>query len=200
MRYSPEHKDETRTKVLRAAAAAMRARGPDGVGVANIMRSVGLTHGGFYAHFRNKDDLVAQAVAQMFADARRRWTKRTDGLDKPEALARFIDLYLSPAHRDDAARGCPLTSVAADIARGEGAARAAFDQGVATLVAMLMDWLPPDTAAADLATSIIAEMVGAITVARALTDRAQSGRLLAACRAAVRARAGLPAAPQEEPA
>jgi TetR/AcrR family transcriptional repressor of nem operon len=134
MRYGPDQKDETRTKVLRAAAAAMRAGGPDGVGVADIMRSVGLTHGGFYAPFRSKDDLVAQAVAQMFADGRARFQRLTDGMAPAEALAVYIDRYVSAAHRDDAARGCPLTSVAADLARGDGPPRAAFDDGVRAMV------------------------------------------------------------------
>lgn len=66
MRYSPEHKEKTRAQMLTAAAQQMRLRGPDGVSVAALMRRVGLTHGGFYAHFKSKDQLIAAAVATMF--------------------------------------------------------------------------------------------------------------------------------------
>jgi len=192
MRYAAEHKDETRTKVLRAAASAMRQHGPDGVGVAELMRSVGLTHGGFYAHFRNKDDLVAQAVRQMFTDAGRKWDRATAGLPREQALGTYIDRYLSATHRDDASRGCPLTSVAMDLSRQTGDARAAFDAGVASLLARLAAWLPPDAPAA-LASSVLTEMVGAVALARAVSDIKLSDQILDAARISVRRRAGLPA-------
>ena len=193
MRYKAEHKDETRTKVLRAAATAMRVHGPDGVGVADIMRSAGLTHGGFYAHFRNKDELVAQAVTQMFTDAGRRWDRATADLPPQQALATYIDAYLATAHRDDVSRGCPLTCVAMDLSRQTGAARAAFDEGVAGLLARLTGWLPPEADAKNLAASLITEMVGAVTLSRAVSDPALSNRILHNARTSVRARAGLPA-------
>ena len=192
MRYTPEHKDETRAKVLRAAAIAMRARGPDGVGVADIMKSVGLTHGGFYAHFRSKEDLVAQAVTQMFADAARRFSRITEGLAPAEALATYIDRYISAAHRDDIARGCPLTAIAPDLARGQAESRAAFDEGVRAIIQRLAAWLPGDDAAAR-ATALIAEMAGTVALSRAVGDPKLSDSILAAGRAAARAHAGLPA-------
>ena len=192
MRYTPEHKDETRAKVLRAAANAMRARGPDGVGVADIMKSVGLTHGGFYAHFRSKEDLVAQAVTQMFADAARRFSRITEGLAPAEALATYIDRYISAAHRDDIARGCPLTAIAPDLARGQAESRAAFDEGVRAIIQRLAAWLPGDDTAAR-ATALIAEMAGTVALSRAVGDPKLSDSILAAGRAAARAHAGLPA-------
>ncbi len=198
MRYGPEHKSETRTKVLRAAAAAMRARGPDGVGVADIMREVGLTHGGFYAHFRSKEDLIAQAVTQMFSDAQRRFQRVTAGQPEAAALGAYIDLYVSTAHRDDVARGCPLTSVTADLARGSEAARVAFDAGVRGILDTLAAWLPADgeTGARARAASLLAEMAGAVALSRAVSDADLSSEILGECRAAVRARAGLP--PQQQ--
>jgi TetR/AcrR family transcriptional repressor of nem operon len=193
MRYAAEHKDETRTKVLRAAATAMRVHGPDGVGVADIMRSVGLTHGGFYAHFRNKDDLVAQAVTQMFFDAGGKWDRATANLPRAQALATFIDRYVSARHRDDVSRGCPLTSVAMDLSRQTGDARAAFDRGVAGLLTRLENWLPQDAAdAKQHAVSLLAEMVGAVALARAVSDPALSDTILTDARRSVRRHAGLP--------
>src|SRR6202000_1221206 len=70
MRYEPEHKQQTRAKILRVASRAIRARGPHRVAVADVMARAGLTHGGFYAHFKSKDDLVAAAIEAMFATSR----------------------------------------------------------------------------------------------------------------------------------
>jgi TetR/AcrR family transcriptional repressor of nem operon len=192
MRYPPTHKDETRQTVLRAAAAALREHGPNGVSVAGIMRSAGLTHGGFYAHFASKDDLVAQAVNEMFAQSDRRFARITEGLARDAALAAYLDRYLSAAHRDDLARGCPLTAIASDMARAPPTARAAFDAGVAAMVARLAAWLPVSEApAAARAAAMIAEMAGAVALARAVSDPALSTEILAACLASARARAGL---------
>src|SRR5258708_10304628 len=98
MRYSDTHKQETRQKVVRAAAAAVRAKGPDGVGVAEIMAEAGLTHGGFYAHFPNKEALVAAAVEEAFGQSRRRFPRMTEGMAPPEALTAFVASYLPAAH------------------------------------------------------------------------------------------------------
>ena len=180
--------------ILKQAASAMRRHGPDGVGVAGIMRGLGLTHGGFYAHFASKDDLIAHAVAEMFAESARRYA-RDDGLASAAKLAAFIDRYVSEAHRDRPERGCPLTTITGDIARQSEAAKAAFDAGVARMIeqlaAMLAGMLPGGAdAQAALATSLLSEMAGAVALSRAVSDRAASNRILAAAREAVRLRAG----------
>ncbi len=193
MRYGPEHKDETRTKVLRAAGAALRAHGTRGVGVAEIMRGAGLTHGGFYAHFRSRDDLVAQSIAFMFTEAGDRYRRWTEGMSPPQALAAYIDRYVSERHRDDPARGCPLTSLMADAARSDDAARAGFDAGVRHMVGVLAAWLPPaEEPAESRAAALLAGMVGTVALARAVSDRAQSNAILEAGRRAARAAAGVP--------
>jgi len=193
VRYGPEHKDETRTKVLRAAAAAMRAHGTQGVGVADIMGRAGLTHGGFYAHFRSRDDLVTQSIAFMFAEARDRYKRWTEGMSGPEALAAYIDRYVSARHRDEPARGCPLTTIMVDAARSDEAARAAFDAGVRHMVGVLAAWLPPaDEPAESRAAALLAGMVGTVALARAVSDPAQSNAILEAGRRAARAAAGVP--------
>ncbi|HWU53659.1 MAG TPA: TetR/AcrR family transcriptional regulator, partial [Tahibacter sp.] len=100
MRYDAEHKLRTRDKVVKAAAKAIRAKGPDGIGIADVMADVGLTHGGFYAHFASKDDLVAAAVGQMFEEARARLAAETQQRAPADGLRAYVDFYLSPAHRD----------------------------------------------------------------------------------------------------
>jgi AcrR family transcriptional regulator len=100
MRYDDNHKERTRARVLAEAAAAIRSKGAERVGVAEVMAGAGLTHGGFYAHFKSKDDLVAQAVTHMF-DASYAWFLRhTDGREPADALSNCIDAYLAPSQRE----------------------------------------------------------------------------------------------------
>src|SRR5690349_6687091 len=108
MRYDAEHKQKTRERVLVEAAKAIRTDGPHKIGVAAVMAKAGLTHGGFYAHFESKDDFVAAAIGQMFAEGRVRLDKALDGRSAGEGLTAYIDFYLSGAHRDTRSAGCPL--------------------------------------------------------------------------------------------
>lgn len=197
MRYGDGHKAETRQRVLRAASAAIRTRGPDGVGLAEIMAEAGLTHGGFYNHFANKEALVAAAVEDAFAQSRRRFDRLTKGLAPDQALVVFLDAYVSREHRDRPDRGCPVSALAGDLARQGPAVRAAFDAGVAALLDRLTAWLAAsapggETARRALAASLLAEMAGVVALSRAIGDRGLADAFLAGSRAALRARAGLP--------
>ena len=125
MRYGPEHKKETRARVLRQAARAIRAEGPHRIGIAEVMARAGLTHGGFYAHFASKDDLVAAAIAQMFEEALALLEGVTAAQPPKEALRAYIDLYLSPKHRDAKEAGCPMAVLSADLPRLTGPAGSA---------------------------------------------------------------------------
>jgi len=193
MRYSDSHKEETRKKVVRAAAEAVRAKGPDGVGVAEIMAEAGLTHGGFYAHFKSKEALVAAAVEEAFAQSRRRFARVTEAMTPEQALGTFVDAYVSIEHRDNPRRGCPISALSNDLPRQGPAVQAAFDAGVAALIARLEGWLPePDLVARrSLATSLMAEMAGAVALSRAVSDPALAKQILEASRSRIRARLGL---------
>ncbi|BCW91165.1 hypothetical protein sos41_43450 [Alphaproteobacteria bacterium SO-S41] len=193
MRYSETRAAETREKVVKEAAAQIRKHGPDGVSVAKVMAAAGLTHGGFYAHFKSKDDLVVGALQSMFEQSRRRFAVVTDGLTGPAALAAFIDFYVTTTHRDHPERGCAIAVLNGDLARLEGTARDTYDAGFAAMVARIGKLLPAEIAGdrEALALSMVSEMVGAVALSRALGDTAASIRLLDATRAAVKARAGL---------
>lgn len=193
MRYSDTHKQETRKKVVRAAAAAVRAKGPDGVGVAEIMAEAGLTHGGFYAHFPNKEALVAAAVEEAFGQSRRRFARMTEGMAPRDALTTFVESYVSSDHRDNPQRGCPISTLTSDLPRQGPLVRRAFDTGVANLIARLEAWLPERDPAARraLASSLMAEMAGAVALARAVSDERFAEQLLDASRTRIMARAGL---------
>ncbi len=196
MRYSTDHKEQTRARVVHEAAREIRAKGAAGVAVSGIMARAGLTHGGFYAHFHSRDALIAEAIGAMFADARRQNSATIDGAQTPaQALRRYVDTYLSPRHRDDRERGCPLPSLSADLARLDPTARARFGQGVAALTDRLASMLAAagHQDADNAASSLLAEMVGAVSLARAVDDVAQSDAILARTRAAIVARFALAA-------
>ena len=193
MRYDSDHKARTRERILDEAASAIRAAGPQGVSVGGLMKKAGLTHGGFYAHFGSKDDLVAEAIGHMFGGPYTNFAKLTEGKPPAEALAAYVDFYLSARHRDARDRGCPLPALSGDLARMPASARARFGEGAERLrgsIAGLLEAMGRDDSDT-LASSAIAEMVGAVALARATDDRERSDQILAATREAVRERLGL---------
>ena len=180
MRYDAEHKQKTREKVLDAAAEALRAEGPHRLGVAGVMAKAGLTHGGFYAHFQSKEDLVACAVDHMFQRGRFKRIDRDETLGPGEKLVAFIDYYLSPVHRDSPT-GCPMAAMAADASRITPEVQAVFSAGVARVTGRIAEMLGDlgHADAHDLAASTVAEMVGGLVLARAEPDRPRSDLMLA---------------------
>ena len=193
MRYAEDHKQATRAKVLTAAARVIRQNGPDRVAVAGVMAEVGLTHGGFYAHFASKDDMLAQAIQQMFIESSEAWEAISEDQPAAEALGRYFDFYLSPAHRDGRDRGCPLPALSADLPRLSEQSRDVYGRGVARQTAFLARKLEAAGRrdAATLAASVLSELVGAVALARAVADPAQSGAILEAARVSIRGRAGV---------
>jgi len=158
-----------------------------------VMKKAGLTHGGFYAHFGSKDELVAEAIRQMFGGPYTNFADLTEGKPPAEALAAYVDFYLSARHRDARDRGCPLPALSGDVARMPASARVRFGEGAKRLsksIAGLLEAMGRDDAET-LAASAIAEMVGAIALARATDDAARSDDILAATRKALGARLGL---------
>lgn len=193
MRYDAEHKDRTRALLLKEAARAIRAKGPRGVGVATIMGKAGLTHGGFYAHFKSKDELVAQAMTAMFAETLGKLDEYIAQKPPAEALAGYIGFYLSQRHRDDRAQGCPIPALCGETPHLSAAARRAFAAGIEAVRARMAALLGaigisrPQEAAA----SLLAEMAGALGMARAMPSAEQSEFLLATSRQALLRRFGL---------
>lgn len=189
MRYSDTHKEETRKKVLKAAAVALRAKGPDGVGVAEIMAEAGLTHGGFYAHFPNKEALVAAAIGEAFGQSGRRFAKLTEGMAPAEALTTFVDLYVTREHRDHPERGCPIASLSTELPRQGPAVREAYERGVQGLIGRIANWLPEERHGQ--AASLVAEMAGTVVLSRAISDPDAAERLLAEARGNLKRRMGI---------
>jgi TetR/AcrR family transcriptional regulator, transcriptional repressor for nem operon len=195
MRYSDTHKAETHTRLLKLAGLALREKGPDKLAVANLMAEAGLTHGGFYAHFASKEALLAEALESIFADSTQKLHHTAEGLPPRKALTRFIDSYVSSAHRDRVASGCPIVALNSDLPRQPRRFRAAFDAGVRALADTLAGWM--EKARIDggvaLAVSVLAAMAGTVAVSRAVSDKRLSDQLLADARASIKGRLGLEA-------
>lgn len=186
------HKARVRARILDEAAAALRVSGTEGLSVAGLMQRAGLTHGGFYAHFTSRDDLVVHAIDRMFDDATwlvERFLPEGAGLG---GLVELIEFYLSEAMLHDRERGCPLPWLSGEVPRLSAPARARFAQGIVTmrsaLARALVEGGRSAAAAAADAASIQAEMVGAMALARALGDDAAALEHLAAAREAIRRR------------
>jgi len=193
MRYDADQKTRTRKQILAEAATALRTKGPERMAVAEVMNKLGLTHGGFYAHFESKDDLVAHAITSMFDQGSANFQRLTQGLEPRQALQAYVDWYLSAAHRDTPGGGCPLAAVSGDLPRLPEAARLRYSEGVERLAARVAQLLKTLGAknAESLALSAISEMAGAMTLARAVADPARSNQILRNSRETVKARLSL---------
>ncbi|MEH2474274.1 TetR/AcrR family transcriptional repressor of nem operon [Nitrobacteraceae bacterium AZCC 2161] len=192
MRYDDDHKIRVRKRVLAEATSAFWSLGPQRVAVTALMARLGLTHGGFYSHFSSKDELIAQSITRMF-DQSCAWLASGSGEREPVAtLAAYIDFYLSERHSDSPGRGCALPAVATDVSRMGRHERDLFAQGTERLcgaVAELFQKLgKKEEEAASLAFSLLSEMSGVISIARAIGLSEKSKRLLAGARRSIKNR------------
>jgi TetR/AcrR family transcriptional regulator, transcriptional repressor for nem operon len=183
MRVTREKAAENRERIVAAAARLFREKGFDGVGVDAIMQGVGLTHGGFYRHFRSKGDLAAAAVAHGLAVS----------AEKQAPLATLDDLvatYLSPTHRDDPGGGCLMAALGGDMARQGAGVRRKLTEHVRGHLDRLAGWIGgrDTTARRERAIATLAGLVGAMVLARAVDDPELSDEILAAGRVACRGR------------
>ena len=190
MRYPPAHKHATRRRILEAAGQAFREHGVAETGVDEVMRRAGLTHGGFYAHFRDKTELIAEACALAF-DAAVPNLERIAALPTRLARARLlIDTYLSARHRDNRGSGCLIVAVGADMARLQGAARVGYSRGFTQhldrLGAALRLSRDPEKNR-DRVTQLMSSLVGALLFARAVDDPKHSDAILHSMRRHLRA-------------
>src|SRR5215475_2775679 len=118
MRYRPEHKLETHKKIVRDASRRVRAEGLNGAAVAAVMRDTGLTHGGFYKHFESKDELLLESLREAFREIIDILVRAAEAAPPGAAWKAIIKTYLTPEYANHAERGCPLTALAPDLARG----------------------------------------------------------------------------------
>ena len=183
MRYPAGHKQQSRERILNAAADLFRRRGIAATGLDSVMGAAGLTAGAFYVHFRSKDALIAAAVAKAGERAQERWLTPLEGLAGRAWARAFLARYLSEEHRDDLESGCSVPSLASEIVRSGTPARRPFEQrlrGFFDLVAAHTG--AGDAAGRERAVAAIALSVGGVLLSRVVLDRKLSSEILTACR------------------
>jgi TetR/AcrR family transcriptional repressor of nem operon len=199
MRYSREHKLETHDRIVRKASVRLREKGAHGIGVADLMKDAGLTHGGFYAHFNSREALVIEAFAYAMDRGTEHWRKLTEQTPPEKRLATIVNSYLSPLHRDNPGHGCAIPTLGAEIARESPKARKAFAAKLDQMIDMIAAQIPeiPPKAARKQAMAAVATMMGTLVLARIADNGEFSDEVLAAGRAAVLD--GAPPAPKRGP-
>ena len=139
MRYSREHKQETHDRIVRKASVRLREKGAHGIGVADLMKEAGLTHGGFYAHFNSREALVIEAFSYAMDRSMAHWRKAAEQMAPEKRLESTVNSYLTSVHRDDPGRGCALPTLGAEIARESPRTRKAFAAKLDQMIDMLAE-------------------------------------------------------------
>jgi TetR/AcrR family transcriptional repressor of nem operon len=187
MRYSKEHKLETHARIVKKASVRLREKGAHGIGVADLMKDAGLTHGGFYAHFDSREALVIEAFGYAMDRSIEHWRKKAELTPPDKRLAAIVDSYLTPSHRDDPGHGCAIPALSAEIARENPKTRKAFAAKLEQMIEMIAAQMPnlPRKTARKQAMASLATMMGTLVLARVAGSGEFSGEILGAGREAV---------------
>jgi TetR/AcrR family transcriptional repressor of nem operon len=179
MRVSREQAAQNRERIVETAARLFREKGFDGIGVADLMKGAGLTHGGFYGHFESKEALLAEACGKAMQGSVQRW-RNIVSEDPQQPVAALARAYLTMKHRDNPGRGCAVASLGPDVARVGAEVRQAVTDGTMAQIALLADALPSGTPEERRrqATTAYASMIGALILARAADDPETATRIL----------------------
>lgn len=176
MRYQPEHKEQVHSRIVATAAGEFRSHGIDSVGIAKLMALLDMTHGGFYAHFPDKESLVTAAVDLAFDQSLNAMrTALSEG-----GIEGMIAMYLSEGHRDSASIGCPIPSLSAELARRPQPSRAAFTAKLAAFMSEISHQVPGDSPEERMKNVqfLYSALAGAIALSRAVSDAQVSREIL----------------------
>jgi TetR/AcrR family transcriptional repressor of nem operon len=179
IKVTKEQSTATRERVLDEAAKSFREHGFGGISVADLMKSVGLTHGGFYGHFKSKEDLMAKACQRSVSSMLEDWGRLAEGATaKP--LDAITTYYLSAEHRDQPGTGCLMAALGSDVSRQSAPVRRAVTESLHSVLGFLMRLVPGKSAPAKREKTIVlfASLVGALVAARAVNDRQLSEEIL----------------------
>ncbi len=180
MRVSKEKAARNREEILTSAARLFREHGIGATGVDSITEGAGLTHGGLYSQFGSKQAIVAEAIRFALERSKRGWQRAADGKPGKKALSDLVTTYLSRAHRDSPGQGCLVAALSTDIARQPQAVRQVFTRELRDVLEFLAGLVPDDAPSRryEEAIATFACMVGALILARAVSDEALSSRIL----------------------
>lgn len=191
MRYSSDHKAETHAQIVRTAANEFREHGINGVGVADLMKRAGRTHGGFYAHFESKTALLGEAINVAFDDTIERLKAAADLVAPDQRQQAIVDSYLDLRHRDRPDRGCAIATLGGEVSRLDPALRSGFEDRIQELLSLLND-NQSDPAARAESIRLLATMVGAMVMSRAVVSEKFSEEILTVARGTVKDASHLP--------
>ncbi len=182
MRYSAEHKQETRDRIVRAASRQFRRRGGNGLAIADLMRELNLTHGGFYKHFDSKQQLLAEAISKGFDETESGFKDALSKAKPGTELKLIIEHYLSLEHCANPADGCPAAALASEIARYPRVVRLEIDRAMQKRVKRMAQFMPGATVKERERNwlVLISGMMGAVNLARAAVDPVSRKNILAA--------------------
>ena len=182
MGHSKAEKAQSHDRIVSTAATRFRQVGVDGIGLADLMKEAGLTHGGFYRHFASRDELVAEAVERALHEGSKGAFEAVakSRLGKQALLFALIDWYLGTGHRDDLATSCAVTSLAGDVARGNERTRAAYTRQVGAYLELFAQLIAGAKPRARRVKAVAAwtTLVGAVSMARAVNDDKLSREIL----------------------
>lgn len=180
MRVSRAQAEENRQTVINVASRLFREHGFDGIGLKDLMEGAGLTQGAFYKQFESKDDLAAQASRRALENALQRWTAAAEA-NPEDPLGAVVAFYLSMGHRTERMDGCPVVALGSDAARQGAEVKASFEAGIRDYLALLGGWLgEAGGEPGRKAMAVLATMVGAVLLSRAVDDEQMSKRFLQA--------------------
>jgi TetR/AcrR family transcriptional repressor of nem operon len=180
MRVSKDEKAKSHAAIVKTAAAMMRQNGILQTGVSDVMQAAGMTHGGFYRHFKTKDDLTAAAIAFAFDQTLENLETRVNKDGARDAAKRYAQHYLSAGHVNNAAAGCPVAALGTDGARLNSDVRQIFGDGAMRTVNAVAKAMPSQSQKQSL--QVMATLVGAVVIARSVGDHPIGKKVLAACR------------------
>jgi len=180
MRTTREQTAQTRVRIIETAARLYREHGINGIGVADLMKEAGLTHGGFYKHFESKEALIAEACTTALETTRMELARKAELASNEEAIASLVHAYLSRAHSDHPGQGCAIAALGAEAARGEAASKEVMAQGVDELLALINKQLRRSGAKDDAGTAhgVLSSLIGGLLLSRLMDSPAKSKTVL----------------------
>ena len=181
MRYSDTHKEETHKRIVKSAARSFRKHGINGIGVVPLMKETGLTHGGFYQHFKSKDDLIGEAIDAAFQQTLARLQRAADAAPAGQRRRAVIKEYVTADHRDSPSEGCAVAALGTETARLKPSVRERIDKHLEPMLKMMMEDRK-NVASREEAIRTCATAIGALVLARTVRSKELSDEILEAAR------------------
>jgi TetR/AcrR family transcriptional repressor of nem operon len=184
MRYPPQQKAETKARIVSVASRMFREQGAESNGIGSVMKEIGFTKGGFYRHFKDRNQLYVEAVENAFLEMEDHMTGAARGAEKGHELEAMIRLYLSKEHLNSPAVGCVLSTLGSDIARQPVAVRRQINRSMQAYRERLSLYMPGKTPEERLATFslLYSSMMGVLIITRVLADPAAQEKMLSNAR------------------